>query len=163
MPLNLPGFPRSRAHTIGARCRLPSITVHGKALSLISGSQRGLHNCSKKPNQKANLRASKLHVTYQLGASAATELQAMHIYSSESRGGFSDRLKRGTVKPRQSLSKINKGRARLACNTRAHTSTRSPSVYIARDIHSLSRDHSCAIQVYWLDFVFFKQGRGRTW
>lgn len=88
LPLNLLGFPRSRAHTIGARCRFPSITVHGKALSLISGSQRGLHNCSKKPNQKANLRASKLHVTYQLGASAATELQAMHIYSSESGGDF---------------------------------------------------------------------------
>lgn len=148
LPLNLLGFPRSRAHTIGARCRFPSITAHGKALSLISGSLRGLHNCSKKPNQKANLRASKLHVTYQLGASAATELQAMHIYSSESMGGFSDRLKRGTAKPRQTLSKINKGRARPACNTHAHTSTSSPSVYRDRDMHSLSGGHSCTIQVY---------------
>lgn len=146
--MNVPGFPRSRAHTAGARCSSPGITAHGKALSLIPGSQRGLHNCSKKPNQKANLRASKLHVTYQLGASAATELQAMHIYSSGSRGGFSDRLKRGTVKTRQTLSKINKGRARLACNTSTYTSTRSPSVYTDRDIHSLCGDQSCAIQIH---------------
>lgn len=79
LPLNLPGFPLSHSHTTGARSRLPSITAQGKALSLISGSQRGLHNCSKKPNQKANLRASKLHVTLSAGSESCNRITS-HAY-----------------------------------------------------------------------------------
>lgn len=71
------GLPYS--HSAGAVPRLPSIAVHGGALSLISGRRRGLHNCSKKPNQKANLRASKLHVTLSAGSKSCNRITS-HAY-----------------------------------------------------------------------------------
>lgn len=76
---DLPGFPRSRSHSVGVRSRLPSVTAHGEALSPISGSRRGLHNCSKKPNQKANLQASKLHVTLSAGSESCNRITS-HAY-----------------------------------------------------------------------------------
>lgn len=77
LQLNLLGLPRS--HSAGAVPRLPSIAVRGGALSLISGRRRGLHNCSKKPNQKANLRASKLHVTLSAGSESCNRITS-HAY-----------------------------------------------------------------------------------
>lgn len=99
---------------------------------------------------------------YQLGARAATELQAMHIYSSEPRGGFSDCLKEATMKPEQTLSKTNTSRAAVLHVTCTHTSLWDlHGVYIDVGTHSWSHGRSCTLPSKYIDLTLCISSKGR--